>query len=637
MNVVNQELEKVLKLLLQEKDEDLLQFKHKLANTSLKARRKEGVCWYPVNVEQTKYSEGEKILIKVTRPKEHNESHSFQSGKLVSVFSNAGKNNEQSHSLNGIVNYARDKEMMITLNVDELPEWVQQDKLGVQLLFDENSYQEMERAMRIVLDPQDDRLAYLKHILLGDGEANFSENDLHIQLPQLNDSQNKALNLVAGAEDVAIIHGPPGTGKTTTLVESICNTLKSENQVLVCAPSNAAIDLLAEKLILKGISVVRVGHPARVTEELLTSTLDAQVSNHQNYSDLKALKKQSEEYRRTALKYKRNFGPEEREQRRLLLTEVSRMRKEADQLEYYIINDVLSKAQVIASTLVGAANYNIRDKKYGTVFIDEAAQSLEPASWIPITKANRVIFAGDHWQLPPTIKSYTAAREGLSQTLFEKGIIRNNVDVMLTEQYRMNTDIMGFSGKYFYNNKLFANEQVNNWLVFQEDNAIEFIDTAGCGYFEEKDTETGSTFNKEEADLVLKHFTNYTLSLNASANMETVTVGIIAPYKAQVNLLQDIFKGGEYEGLSLSVNTIDSFQGQERDVVYISLVRSNEKGDIGFLSDIRRMNVAMTRAKKKLVVIGDSGTIGQYEFYAAFLDYINQINAYRSAFEFMSF
>ncbi len=637
MNIINQELEKVLKLLLQEKEEDLEQFKHKLANTSLKARRNEGVCWYPVSIDQTKYSEGEKILIKVTRTKEHKESHMFQSGKLVSLFSNAGKNSEQTHSLNGIVNYARDHEMMITVNVDDLPDWIQNDKLGVQLLFDENSYVEMERAMKIVLDPQDDRLVYLKNVLLGDFDALFTENKEVVKLPQLNESQNKALSRIKNAQDVAIVHGPPGTGKTTTLVECILLTLKNENQVLVCAPSNAAIDLLSEKLIEKGISLVRIGHPARVTDELLTSTLDAQVANHQNYSDLKAVKKQTEEYRRTALKYKRNFGPEEREQRRLLLTEVSRMRKEADQLEYYIINDVLSKAQVIASTLVGAANHNIRDKKYSTVFIDEAAQSLEPASWIPITKANRVVFAGDHCQLPPTIKSYKAAQDGLINTLFEKAIKRNKVDVMLTEQYRMHKNIMGFSGKYFYKNKLQANDAVKEWLMFAEDQPLEFVDTAGCGYFEEQDTETRSTFNKEEADLVLRHFKNYFLSVDFSQQKVPVSVGVIAPYKAQVSLLQDIFKGVEEDGMNLSVNTIDSFQGQERDVIYISLVRSNEKGDIGFLSDVRRMNVAMTRAKKKLVVIGDSGTIGQNEFYASFLDYVNEINAYRSAFEFMSY
>jgi len=640
MQNINKELEKVIGLLQLEKEEDLNQYRHKMASSSIVARRKEGVCWYPVQKDKSSFNAGEKLVIKVSRPKEHKEAHLFQSGKLVAVFSNAGRNNEFNHTVNGVVNNVRKDEMLITLNCDDEPDWINDGNIGVQLLFDENAYFEMERALRIVLQPQDDRLEYLKDVLLGHTEAQFGE-EIPVNIPFLNESQNKAISLIQRAKDVAIVHGPPGTGKTTTLVEGIVYTLQKEPQVLMCAPSNAAVDLLCEKLQLQNIDVVRIGHPARVTDDILRLTLDARIANHTNFKDLKAVKKQADECHRTALKYKRNFGHEEKEKRRLLLQESTKLRKEAEQLEYYIINDILNNAKVIASTMVGASNYQIRERKFSSVFIDEAAQGLEPACWIPITKAHRVIFAGDHCQLPPTIKSFKAAKDGLEETLFEKAIKRNTVDEMLVEQYRMNQHIMQFSSSYFYQNKLIANKAVDNWQIFEGDFSVEFIDTAGCGYHEQVETETKSSFNKEEADMLLKHFRQY-LDLLSSMHLNAeISVGVVSPYKAQVSLLQQQFQGveTEYESvkMDLSVNTIDSFQGQERDVIYISLVRSNEKGSIGFLSDIRRMNVAITRAKKKLVIVGDSSTIGQHPFYNSFLDYVNEINAYRSAFEFMSY
>ncbi len=639
MNTIDKELEKVYALLMQEKEEDLIQYKRKMTNTSVNERRKDGVCWYPLVIDRTKFDAGERLLVKVSRPKEHTHSHLFQSGKLVSLFSNAGNNNEQKHAVNGVVNQVRDNDMIITLNSDSAPDWIRDGNLGVQLLFDENSYLEMERALKIVLNPQDERLAYLKQIILGNAEGELQDRN-KVELNFLNTSQHKALNLIYSAKDIAIVHGPPGTGKTTTMVESISFTLKTEKQVLVCAPSNAAVDLLVDKLDEKGLDVVRIGHPARVTEDVLKKTLDARIAHHNNYKDLKAVKKQAEEYYQSAMKYKRNFDPEERQQRKLLLQESSKLKKEAEHLEYYIVNDILSNAQVIASTMVGASNYQIRDRKFSTVFIDEAAQGLEPATWIPITKANRVVFAGDHCQLPPTIKSFEAAKAGLDETLFEKAIKRNQMDVMLQEQYRMHKDIMTFSSKYFYDNKLIANSEVENWKLYNEDLSVEFIDTAGCGYFEQIDSETKSSFNREECDLLHKHMTEYFSNLEFN-EVINVSVGVVSPYKAQVNLLLETLKGIDenFEKLKakVDINTIDSFQGQERDVIYISLVRSNEKGDIGFLKDIRRMNVAITRARKKLVIIGDSATVGQHDFYGKFLDFVNEIGAYRSAFEFMSY
>lgn len=635
---IEEDLKQLLVLLKQEKEEDLLQYKRKMVGTSLAERRKQGVCWYPVQLERTRFDAGDRLLVKVSRSFEHRESHMFQSGKLVSLFSNAGSNDERQETVNGVINLVNKQEMLITLNNDHVPEWINDGYLGVQLLFDENAYREMEKTVKYLINTKDDRISELKQILLGDKKAQFKEHDPPLHIQGLNQSQNRALNLVHNALDVAIIHGPPGTGKTTTLIQAILETLKIEKQTMVTAPSNAAVDLVAELLGDQGINVLRVGHPARVTEETLSKTLDARIARHPDYKALKALRKKSEEFRALGKKFKRNFGPAERQQRKRLLNEAKFLKEEAAQLEFYISSDIFSKAQVIACTMVGANNQLLRGISFETVFIDEAAQALEPASWIPILKSRRVILAGDHCQLPPTIKSIAAARQGLDVTLFEKAIRHNQADVMLEEQYRMNVDIMNFSSRYFYKDRLMANDAVAHWTIFPGDLPVEFIDTAGCGFFEQVDPETLSSFNTEEAAVLVKHFTRYLDEVEAIGKLDEISnIGIIAPYKAQVNVLQDLFTN---DGIvkddlleKISINTVDSFQGQERDIIYITLVRSNEEGEIGFLANVRRMNVAITRARKKLVIIGDSATIGQNEFYSAFLDYINEIGAYRSAFE----
>ncbi len=635
---IEEELKKLLSLLKQEKEEELSQYKAKMTGTSFLERRKQGVCWYPVKIEKTTFDSGERLLVRISRPKEHQETHLFQSGKPVRLFSNASDNQDED-SVNAVVNQVKDQEMLITLNCDDLPDWIYRGYLGVQLLFDENSYKEMESALTYLIRTKEDRINQIKSVLLGDAGAQFSAERI-VNVPELNESQNDALNLVKRAQDVAIIHGPPGTGKTTTMVHAIVQVLKEEEQVLVCAPSNTAVDLLVEKLSGQQVEVIRIGNPARVTQEILSKTLDARIAHHTYYKDLKTIRKKADEFRNLAHKYKRNFGYEERQQRKLLFGEADKLRDEAEQLAFFISNDIISKVQVIACTLVGANSYVLKGKRFRTVFIDEAAQALEPASWIPIIKSERVIFAGDHCQLPPTIKSFEAARAGLNITLFEKAINRNKADVMLTEQYRMNNQIMAFPSRQFYNNELIANVGVAERKIFPDDIPFEFIDTAGCGFFEQTDEETRSTYNQEEANLLIQHFNLYANQLEAMNVLNSViNVGIISPYKAQATLLQNALAGTtlipEQISANLSINTVDSFQGQERDIVYISLVRSNEKGEIGFLSDIRRMNVAMTRARKKLVIIGDSSTICSHPFYDKLLDYVNEIGAYRSAFELM--
>lgn len=465
---IDNEIKNLQKLLEIEKKEDLSQYKQKIAETSLQERRKNGVLWYPVGLEKTSYSSAERLFVKVSRNKEQNQSHLFQSGKLINLFSNNTSNQNDELSVSGVVNQVSEFEMLITLNSNFFPDWINDGKLGVQLLFDENSYKEMEKALKFLLETEQKRIIELKEIILGEKEAFFEQKYL-INNPRLNESQNLAINKIESARDIAIVHGPPGTGKTTTIVHSILHTLKAEKQVLVCAPSNAAVDLLVEKLTEKGANVVRIGHPARVTENILNHTLDFLITKHDNYKDLRAIRKQADEYRKLAGKYKRIFGPEERLQRKLLKDEARKLENEAKNLAFYITNNILENAQVIAATMIGANNRQISSRRYSTVFIDEAAQGLEPATWIPIIKSERVIFAGDHFQLPPTIKSFEAEKQGLSTTLFEKAIQRNNADTMLEEQYRMNENIMRFSASYFYQNKLYANELVKNHLIFPED------------------------------------------------------------------------------------------------------------------------------------------------------------------------
>ncbi len=636
-NQIQEELKNLVQLLAKEKEEDLRQYRQKMLGTSLKERREQGVAWYPVNLGKTRFDAGERLIIKVSRPPEHTDSHLFQSGKLVSLFSNAAGLGDHEDQVNGVVNNVTKYDMYITLNADDLPNWVHHGQLGIQLLFDENAYREMEKALQSLIKTKEERLIQLKQILLGDRSAQFDQTDVIPDLG-LNNSQNEALNLVHNAQDVAIIHGPPGTGKTTTLVQAIMETLKTEQQIMVCAPSNAAVDLLAEKLGERKIEVLRIGHPARVNDEILSKTMDAKIAHHKDYKDLKDLRKKADELYSLASKYKRSYGSAERTQRRAIKAEARKMQDDARLLEFYITNDILAKTQVIACTLVGANNSAIKGMTFNTVFIDEAAQALEPASWIPILKTQRVVFAGDHCQLPPTIKSLEAARGGLEATLFEKAIQRNKADVMLQEQYRMNENIMGFSSRYFYKDGLIANDYVKDWKIFPEDQEVEFVDTVGTGFYESVDKETRSSYNEEEADLLIKHLRQYLEQVEMiGATDDLGSIGIISPYKAQTALITEKLADlGLDETITdkINVNTVDSFQGQERDVVYISLVRSNEKGEIGFLSDTRRMNVAITRARKKLVVIGDSGTIGQNPFYEQFLDYINEIEAYRSAFEF---
>ncbi|WP_158861075.1 AAA domain-containing protein [Lunatibacter salilacus] len=643
MTNIQEELKLIKKLLKTEWKEDLEQYKRKTFGRSLAERKADGICWYPVSVSKTKTGLADKLLVEVTHA-DPPSSHGFQSGKSVSLFSNTPENDSSRDRVSGVVNYVRGNRLMMTLGVENAPDWLDGGKLGVDLLFDENTYRQMDAAMDNVINANQGRLNTLKEILLGDTPpATTLPVKLDLDEDWLNESQLAAVQLVCSARDVAIIHGPPGTGKTTTLVASIHETLKRMHQVMVCAPSNAAVDLLVEKLVQKGIATLRIGHPARVDDDILNQTLDAKTSQHGSYKTLKKLKKEVAELRRKARQFKRNFSHQQRAQRQYLYDQVSQARREIDQLEDYIRFDIFQQTQVFACTFSGAGSQALKGMRFPVVFMDEAAQGLEPATWIPILTAEKVVMAGDHCQLPPTIKSFEAAAAGLRQTLFEKVIERQPQSArMLAMQYRMPELIMGFSSKIFYKNQLRAAPVTASHRLGPEEPILTFIDTAGSGFADFTDRETLSTQNPEEARFALGVMNSLLKRIGSAVFDENDwKIGLISPYRGQVELLKTLVRDDDSFLIiksmreRLTIDTIDGFQGQERDLILISLVRSNARGEIGFLSDTRRMNVALTRAKRKLIVIGDSATLGVHPFYREFLDYVDENKCYTSIYELM--
>ncbi|MCO5235306.1 MAG: AAA domain-containing protein [Chitinophagaceae bacterium] len=628
---------RLLELLKMEREQDRDSYRKLIEISSINERRAAGLTWYPVAIRDTELGRGDYITVEIERTTQQDIPHQFRFGSSAALFSN---HNPKENRTEGIIAFQAGNRLKITLKTDELPDWSKDGKLGLDLLFDENSYHEMRDALMMAQTAAEKpREGHLIQILTGKKSPEFNSTTPHYVSQHLNPTQQDAVNRILAANELAIVHGPPGTGKTTTLVQAIKALLQQDNrQILVTAPSNTAVDLLTEKCADEGLNVVRVGNPARVSERLLALTLDSKVAGHAGMKEVKKMKKQANELRNMAHKYKRHFGKAEREQRKALFDEAHRIIKEIDKTEQYITDDLLNRAQVITATLIGANHYTVRQRRYHTAVIDEAAQAIEPACWIPVLKAEKIVLAGDHCQLPPTIKSEAAAQNGLGATLFEKCVqLHPQSVVLLEEQYRMNETIMGYSSAVFYQQRLKAHSSVARRLLYEGDPPLLFVDTAGCG-FEEK-TEGINISNPEEAAFVFSHLTQLVTKLSCFYQPGNFpSIAVISPYRQQIQLLKEQFEHTPELHLyrdKISVNTIDSFQGQERDIVYISLTRSNPESRIGFLSEIRRMNVAMTRARKKLVVIGDSATLGQFPFYADFITYAERHNAWQSAWEYM--
>lgn len=634
-------LKKLAALLQTERDEDFRLYNEQFLRVSLDERRKNGLTWYPVKINGEELGSGELLHLEIERTSYLDHPHQFSSGKNVSLFCTR---HDETKEMTGTVKNAGKNILKLIMHTDELPDWCYEGKLGLNIQFDDNSYNEMQRALSEVINARNNRVAELREIFEGKVPLTFEKNDDEEVVPGLNLSQARAVRHALSVADAGVIHGPPGTGKTTSLVAAIRLTLRNESQVLVCAPTNSAVDLLAEKLTAQGLDVLRLGHPARISDPLLKSSLDGRVSASPFFRDVKQLRRNAEEYFRMAGKYKRVFGKEEARQRAAYYTEARNNLREARQLEDHIVDELFRTAQVICCTPVTSTHRGLNRKKFNTLFFDEASQALEPMVWIPLLKCNRVILCGDHFQLPPVVKSLEAKAGGLDVTLLDRCISLPGSTVLLNRQYRMNNVIMGFSNSWFYGNELVADDTVATQRLVDDPEStlyscIEFIDTAGCGFEEAQNEETLSYANPGEGKVLTAHLTQLMEAYSTYSMMPAIDIGLISPYKEQREWLQEnlpAFKPGEGKLASLSIKTIDGFQGEERDVIYISLVRSNNRQEIGFLNDLRRMNVAITRARKKLVVIGDSATVGATPFYGKFLEYCEKHGAYRSAWEWIS-
>ena len=654
MSTVIQALQQQRLLLQMEYAAEKEAYRKQTEEMGLQRKVKRGDAWYPLKMGKSYYNSLNQLVVEVFRQGDDDDiEHNFEFGRPVCFFSVA-VNSKQS-TLNSklkyfpftaTVSYVDGDRMVIAVpDNGQLIDVQGAENIGIQLFFDETSYKMMFEALDRVIRAKS-RLGYLRDLFYtpsnspskgekrsgGMKAESFTFAPLHF--PYLNRTQEDAVNKVLRAKDVAIVHGPPGTGKTTTLVEAIYETLRRENQVLVCAQSNMAVDWISEKLVDRGINVLRIGNPTRVNDKMLSFTYERRFEAHPDYTLLWSIRKAIRD-----LRSHRKRGDEKYHQK------LERLKERATELEVRINAQLFGEARVISCTLVGSANRLLEGQKFGTLFIDEAAQALEAACWIPIRRVSRVVFAGDHCQLPPTVKSFAALKAGLGKTLMER-IVENHPETvtLLKMQYRMNEEIMRFSSDWFYGNQVESAPEVKYRSILDLDIPMTWIDTSQFDFPEnpelpEKPAQplfreefVGESFgriNKAEAELTLLALEQYFTKIGKERILEErLDVGVISPYRAQVQYLRRLFKKREffkpYRHL-ISVNTVDGFQGQERDIILISLVRANDEGQIGFLRDLRRMNVAITRARMKLIILGDASTMTRHPFYKKLHEYIDAL------------
>ena len=615
-----QDLQQQSAMLQKEYEYEKELYRQQTREAGIPKRIQQGVCWFPVKLGADRYNSLNQLTVEVTRTETEETEHSFEYGCPVCFFRISADRQIRYFNFSAVISYVQDNKMVVVLPGPQvLPELVVTGELGVQLYFDDTSYKTMFAALREVAEAKGNRTARLREVLLGKAPALRRETG-PVRFPWLNASQEKAVNQVLCAKEVAVVHGPPGTGKTTTLVEAVYETLHRENQVMVSAQSNTVVDWIAEKLVDRGIPVLRIGNPTRVNDKMLAFTYERRFEAHSDYPELWQIRKTIREMTGRL----RKSGREDRER---LHNQLTKLRVRATGLEIRIDTELFTEARVIACTLVGAASRVLERKRFSSLFIDEAAQAIEAACWIAISRADRVILAGDHCQLPPTIKCIEAARGGLGRTLLEKVVLHKPETVSLLKiQYRMHEDIMRFPSRWFYHDELEAAPEVKYRGILDFDTPVSWIDTSELDLQEKAVAEGTGRLNTGEAELLVRELKNYMERIGIRRILEEhIDFGVISPYRAQVHYLRHLLKKEPFFRPCrrlITVHTVDGFQGQERDVIMISLVRANEKGQIGFLRDLRRMNVAITRARMKLLILGEAVTLTRHPFYRELYEYI---------------
>lgn len=615
-----QDLQQQSAMLQKEYEYEKELYRQQTREAGIPKRIQQGVCWFPVKLGADRYNSLNQLTVEVTRTETEETEHSFEYGCPVCFFRISADRQIRYFNFSAVISYVQDNKMVVVLPGPQvLPELVVTGELGVQLYFDDTSYKTMFAALREVAEAKGNRTARLREVLLGKAPALRRETG-PVRFPWLNASQEKAVNQVLCAKEVAVVHGPPGTGKTTTLVEAVYETLHRENQVMVSAQSNTAVDWIAEKLVDRGIPVLRIGNPTRVNDKMLAFTYERRFEAHSDYPELWQIRKTIREMTGRL----RKSGREDRER---LHNQLTKLRVRATGLEIRIDTELFTEARVIACTLVGAASRVLERKRFSSLFIDEAAQAIEAACWIAISRADRVILAGDHCQLPPTIKCIEAARGGLGRTLLEKVVLHKPETVSLLKiQCRMHEDIMRFPSRWFYHDELEAAPEVKYRGILDFDTPVSWIDTSELDLQEKAVAEGTGRLNTGEAELLVRELKNYMERIGIRRILEEhIDFGVISPYRAQVHYLRHLLKKEPFFRPCrrlITVHTVDGFQGQERDVIMISLVRANEKGQIGFLRDLRRMNVAITRARMKLLILGEAVTLTRHPFYRELYEYI---------------
>lgn len=624
-----QKLAKQRALLLKEYEYEREQFQRQTESMGVQRKVQQGLCWFPLRIGRSYFNSLDQLVIEVSRTEGVDVEHQFEPGKPVCFFQEDASQMLYYMKFVAQVSFVEEDRMVIAMpSTDAVLQVQNAERIGVQLYLDEYTYRLMFDALDRVMTAKDGRLAELRDICHTQMPARkFTFHP--VRFPWLNPSQEAAVNEVLWAKDVAVVHGPPGTGKTTTLVEAIYETLRREVQVLVCAQSNMAVDWIAEKLTDRGVNVLRIGNPTRVTDKMLADTYERRFESHPLYTQLWSIR------RNIRTIYDSASGSRESRHQK-----IARLKEKAAELEYQINESLFSEARVIACTLTGSASHLLLGKRFGTLFIDEAAQALEASCWIAAQKADRIILAGDHRQLPPTIKCQEALDGGLDHTLMQQ-IVENKPKCvsLLTVQYRMCEGIMQFPNLHFYEGKLTSDPSVKYRSILDWDTPIEWIDAheesldaveGQTDMFAEEVSADGlSRMNPAEAQLTLDTLRRYFDKIGKDRILyERIDVGLISPYKGQVRLLRKLIKKDNYWKPFrhlITINTVDGFQGQERDIIVISMVRSNREGQVGFLRDLRRMNVAITRARMKLMLIGNRETLCRHPFYRKLDEYVTHL------------